>query len=288
MPSRTSDGFKAKDAKHKMWNNASLTQQTKEYYVDTLIETSHYFSVFRARDAIERVTCISQNIKSITSVDTGSNYYLLASEAVERAISLKKVLDEYNDSLLVPICFSWIVVAPCGCDDKIWNGVHEKPQGNCGILIHPEIEWSRDLEGFTFSRLESGVLCLEQRFFSVEKISEEVTIITEPIVLTLIFESKEARDNFRIPAQAMSFSNLENELELYCERLDCSLIKRAISEGAIEYSVCRKQEVTLFHREMTARRIGRFDGNTARSNTIPKCCLPYCDLLEEQPSTTSP
>lgn len=276
--------FKAKFITRKMSIDEHANNPVKEYRVDVLLEGLSYFDLFSARDAIEKVGSISQNIRSIISSDTGSNLYLLASEAIERALSLKKTLDDYNESLLVPVCFSWITVAPNGSAADVWEGAHKKPYGNCGILLHPDVEWSRELEGFTSLRLERGALCLERRLFSVEKEGDDITLITEPLVLALTFASKAQKESFVISPTIQSFSEEDTALELYLERLDCSLIKRAFSLGAVEYALWREQEIVLFGKKKSSRKTCRRSPYAFQPSRIPKSCLSYCDLLEELPA----
>lgn len=252
-----------------------MEESVRQYCINVLYDTDPYYRLFGAREGWERLAIAIQNIYSMLCADTGSSIYLLATEAVERAVNLKKVLDEYNESLLVPIPFSWITVHRVGDDVlKFRCYLHNKPRGNCGIVICPGVDAQREFAGFNSFALQEGLFCLEQRCFSLEELEERRTLISEPLILYLEFTSKEKQEAFQVFEHIPFVLRHENKLQLYVERLDCTLVVQAFTQGARSYYIWRERESVIYpdsipsHKEM-------------KPNYIPKCCLPYCNSHEQ-------
>lgn len=237
--------------------------------------------LFGAKEGITRLEAVHQHVQSILCNETSGSIYLLLSQAIQEALSLKKILDEYNGTLLVPVSFSWIDVHPFSKDGT--NELYSKPIGNCGIVICTQEPLDCRFEGFEFFQIEDGRFCLERRIFSVEKISAEFSLLTEPIILRLEFTSNEAQLQYVVPENTSFFTRFEKQIELYYDRLDCTIILHALKQGARAYTVFREAEVLVSNKNgETANRFILPEANRVPANTIEKCCLPYCDLLDEE------
>lgn len=247
-----------------------------EYVINATCEDYRYFELFGIEEGLQRLEAVGKNIVPIICANTGNNICILFSEAIQRALSLKKVIDQYNYDLLVPYPVSWITVSRL--TTPMTFTVISKPIGNCGIIFERDSVHCDNFEGFTMFEVDDVFMCLEKRTFEINKIDDNRIIIREPIVLVLSFPSR--KDQLDYPITGYVVRN-DKTIELFCERLDATIIVNALKSTACSYRVLRKTEVLLStNDDGSSSRVSTLSFNS-ETNSINKFAKPYCDLLDE-------
>lgn len=250
----------------------------KEYKIDLWFEPQKYLDLFGVEEGLERFEAVKKNLTPLLNADTTSNICIFLWEAMERALRLKKKIDEQNLDLLIPYPVEWIVIHKSNAFIGIMHPP-QKPIGNCGILLEGPVDNKSRIDDYTMYDVDDGFVCIEQRFFEVKKIHGNRLVIKEPILLRLNFSSKEDQI-----AQKMMGHYVRNRksIDLFCEKLDAELIISA--SKVVSYQVTRLAEVLLI-----------FDGEgnlhypkrpciESEANVIDPYSAAYCDSLDKLPS----